>query len=265
VPPWQSVGDIMILCLDVGNSQLFAGVFADDTVLFRFRYGTQPSATSDEIGVFLKTVLRENNVTADGITHIAISSVVPSLDYSVRSACIKYFGIEPFILQAGIKTGLNIQYRNPLEVGSDRIANSIAATYLYPNQDIIVVDLGTTTNFCVLSRHKEFKGGLIMPGIRLAAESLQNNTAKLFPVEIIKPQHIIGRSTVENIQAGLYFSQWATIQAVHSRITADVFQGNKPLLLGTGGFSTLFDDGLFDHIETDLILHGLRIALQMNR
>ncbi len=256
---------MMILCLDVGNSQLFAGVFKDDTLLFRFRYGTQASASSDEIGVFLKAVLRENKIAAEEINAIAISSVVPSLDYSIRSACIKYFDIEPFILQAGTKTGLNIQYRNPLEVGSDRIANSIAATHFFPKQDLIIVDLGTTTTFGVVSQNKEFKGGLIMPGLRLAAEALQTKAAKLFPVEIVKPLQMVGRSTVENIQAGLYFSQLATIKEVHARVSQEIFQGQKPLLLGTGGFSSLFDDAqIFDRIFPDLVLHGLRIALQLN-
>ena len=156
----------MILCLDVGNSQLFGGVFAADNLQLRFRYDTRQIGSSDQIGIFLKNVLRENNLNNDKITQISICSVVPQLDYSLRSACIKYFHLEPFILQAGVKTGLQIKYRNPLEVGADRIANAIAATHHYPNQNILIIDFSTATIFCAISARKEYLGGVIMPGMR---------------------------------------------------------------------------------------------------
>ena len=132
----------MILCIDVGNSHIYGGVFDEDEIKLRFRH-TSKVSTSDELGIFLKSVLRENNCSPEKIKKIGICSVVPQLDYSLRSACVKYFSSEPFLLQAGVKTGLNIKYRNPLEVGADRIANAIAATHSYPNQNIIVIDFGT--------------------------------------------------------------------------------------------------------------------------
>lgn len=143
----------MILCIDVGNSHIYGGVFDGDEIKLRFRH-TSKVSTSDELGIFLKSVLRENNCSPETIRKIAICSVVPQVDYSLRSACVKYFSIDPFLLQAGVKTGLNIKYRNPVEVGADRIANAIAATHSFPNQNIIVIDFGTATTFCAISHKK---------------------------------------------------------------------------------------------------------------
>ena len=123
----------MLLCIDVGNSHMYGGVFVGAELKLRFRH-TSKVSTSDELGIFLKSVLRENECAPDLVKKISICSVVPQLDYSLRAACVKYFGVEPFFLQAGVKTGLNIKYRNPIEVGADRIANAIAASQFYPNK-----------------------------------------------------------------------------------------------------------------------------------
>ncbi len=255
----------MILCLDIGNSQVFGGVFAEDKIQLRFRYPTQRSTTSDQLGIFLKHVLRENSVDCKAVKQIAICSVVPSMDYSLRSACIKYFHIDPFMLQAGVKTGLKIKYRNPLEVGADRIADAIAAYKQFPQQNIIVIDMGTATTFSAISQDKEYLGGAILPGIRLSMESLSNNTAKLFTVEIVRPEAVVGRSTMESIQAGLYYSQLGAIREITQCLTQEVFANQKPLLIGTGGFAYLFEEEkIFDAIIPDLILQGLKFALEMN-
>lgn len=256
----------MILCLDVGNSQMYGGVFAEEKIQLRFRYPTQRGTTSDQLGIFLKNVLRENEVVCNTIKQIAICSVVPHMDYSLRSACIKYFDIDPFLLQAGVKTGLKIKYRNPIEVGADRIANAMAANKQFPEQNIIVIDMGTATTFCAISTNKEYLGGTILPGMRLSMETLSNNTAKLFAVEIVRPEVALGRSTMESIQAGLYFSQLGAIREVTQQITKEVFANKKPLLIGTGGFSHLFEqEKIFDAIIPDLILHGLKFALEINK
>src|SRR5688572_174328 len=154
----------MLLCLDVGNSHIYGGVFAQEILTLRFRH-TSKSSTSDEFGIFLKSVLRENHCSPNSINQIAICSVVPQLDYSLRSACFKYFSIEPFFLQAGVKTGLNIKYRNPVDVGADRIANAIAATHEFPEKNLIIIDFGTATTFCVINHQKAYLGGAILPGI----------------------------------------------------------------------------------------------------
>jgi len=255
----------MILCLDFGNSHLYGGAFVNDKLLLRFRHTTQ-LATSDELGIFLKSVLRENDIDNNQVQQIALCSVVPYLDYSLRSACKKYFNVEPFVLQAGVKTGLKIKYRNPLEVGADRIANAIAAINGYPQQNIIIVDFGTATTFCVISADKEYLGGVILPGVRLAMDALQSKTAKLPPVEIIKPQTTVGRSTIESIQSGLYYGTVGAVKQVIDRIQQQTFSDKPAIVLATGGFVNLFsEENLFTANVPDLVLQGLKIALRLNQ
>jgi type III pantothenate kinase len=255
----------MILALDVGNSQIYGGVFDKETLKFRFRKTSKTGASSDEIGIFLRSVLRENGMDPAKVRHIVMCSVVPDVVYSLKNACKKYFNLNPFLLQAGVKTGLKIEYRNPLEVGADRIANSIAAIHLYPKKDILVVDLGTATTFCAISKDKQYMGGSIVAGLRLNVESLENQTAKLPSVEIVSMKEALGRSTVESIQSGLYFGHLGTIREITRRITDECFDGEKPFVIGTGGFSSLFEkEKVFDVIHPDLVLQGLHLALKLN-
>lgn len=255
----------MMLCIDAGNSHIYGGVFIDDTIALRFRH-TSKVSTSDEMGIFLKTVLRENQCAPEAIRDIAICSVVPQLDYSLRSACIKYFSIDPFILQAGVKTGLNIKYRNPVDVGADRIANSIAAVEAWPSQNIIVIDFGTATTLCVINAQKEYWGGVILPGVRLSVDALSNNTAKLPGVEIIKPNQVVGRSTIESIQSGIFFGALGACRELITRIKNESFAGQDVVVLATGGFASLFDNqGIYDYLVPDLVLQGVRQAAIMNR
>ena len=199
------------------------------------------------------------------VTHIAMCSVVPDVVYSMKNACKKYFNMNPFLLQAGVKTGLKIDYRNPLEVGADRIANSIAATHLYPKKNLLIVDLGTATTFCAISKDKNYLGGSIVAGLRITMEALENQTAKLPSVEIIAMKEALGRSTTESIQSGLYFGHLGTIREISKRISDECFEGEKPFIIGTGGFSSLFEkEKIFDVTQPDLVLQGLLQALKMN-
>ncbi|HEX7675513.1 MAG TPA: type III pantothenate kinase [Bdellovibrio sp.] len=255
----------MILCLDVGNTQIYGGLFDKDKMVLSFRKNSKSGASSDETGIFLRTAIRENGYDPSKIRQIAICSVVPEVIYSLRGACMKYFNINPFILQAGVKTGLKVKYRNPLEVGADRIANSIAATHLYPNQNTIIVDLGTATTFCAVTKEKDYLGGSIVAGLRLCMEALESKTAKLPSVEIISMHEALGRSTVESIQSGLYYGHLGGMKEIIERITKECFHNEKPFVIGTGGFSSLFEkEKVFDVIVPDLVLKGMLIALQYN-
>ncbi len=255
----------MFLCLDIGNTQIFGGVFNGDNIDLQFRKSSKFSSSSDEFGIFFRTVLRENQIDSSHITHIAMCSVVPDVVYSVRNGCIKYFGIDPFVLQAGVKTGLKIKYQNPLEVGSDRIANAIAATKLYPDKNIVVIDFGTATTFDVLTKDKEYLGGAIIPGIRISMEALESKTAKLPAVEIDAPEKVIGRTTKDSIQAGLYYGQIGSVKEILSGISAEAFDGKKPFIIGTGGFANMFSKtGLFDAINPELVLRGIYYSAKMN-
>ena len=256
----------MILCLDVGNTQIHGGVFEDDKLVFQFRKTSQGTVSSDETGIFLKSVLRENGIEPSKIKEISMCSVVPGAVYSIRNGCIKYFDVDPFILQAGVKTGLKIKYRNPLEVGADRIANAIAGTQLYPDKNLIIVDFGTATTFDVITKEKDYLGGVILPGIKISGEALENKTSKLLSVEIVVPEETVGRSTKESIQSGLYYSQLAVVKELKERIKNESFGGKTPMVIGTGGFANLFESAkLFDAVHPDLVLKGLIFSLNMNK
>lgn len=256
----------MILTLDVGNTSLLGGVFENGNVILQFRKTSIVRSSSDELGVFFRGVLRENGIAPDNIEGVSICSVVPDADHSIRNAFIKYFDITPFELRPGAKTGLQIRYHNPLEVGADRIANAIAAVNLYHNQNLIITDFGTATTFCVISKAREYLGGIIAPGVQISLETLVRNTAKLHSVEIINLEKTVGRTTAESIQSGLFLGQLGAVKEVIQRVTAEAFAGVKPIVIGTGGFSSLFaDEGLFDAIHTDLALHGLYLALKLNQ
>ncbi len=257
----------MLLCLDVGNSQIFGGLFDGEGVLqVQFRRTSQLRSSSDELGVFFRTVLRENDVDPDLIADVAICCVVPDLLYSLRACCQKYFSLEPLVLRPGIKTGLKIQYRDPREVGADRLADAVGATTIFPGKNLIVADFGTATTLCAITRKKEFLGGNIVPGVRLAMEALEERTAQLPAVEIIPPRNALGRSTIESIQSGLYWSNVGMVRELITRIIAEEFEDDPPLVIGTGGFAQLFiREKLFDRVVPDLILEGLREIVRLNR
>lgn len=256
----------MVLCLDIGNTQLFGGLFKDDKVVFRFRKVMNKGISSDEIGIFLRSVIRENGFDPALVSRIAYCSVVPDLNHSLENSCRHYFNIEPFSLKPGVKTGLKIKYTNPGEVGADRIADAIGAYTLYPGKNIIIVDFGTATTIEVLTKDKEYLGGAIVPGLKIAMQALEERTARLPKVEIVKPERACGRSTVESIQSGLYFGNLGIVREIVKVITRENFKGEEPMVIGTGGFSGMFrDSGVFDEIIPDLVLDGIYKAQELNR
>ena len=255
----------MILCLDVGNSQIYGGVFDGDQLKLQFRSTSQQRSSSDEFGIFFRTVLRENNIDPSEIDRIAICCVVPDVLYSLRAGCQKYFGLEPLELRPGTKTGLKILYRDPREVGADRIADAVGAISLFPDRNLVVADFGTATTICAITRDREFLGGNIIPGVRLAMEALESRTAQLPSVEIKQAKGAYGRSTVESIQTGLYWSNVGMVRELVTQITQERFADDPPLVVGTGGFAQLFNrEKLFDRIVPDLILIGLREIMRLN-
>jgi type III pantothenate kinase len=258
----------MLLCLDIGNSQIHGGVFEGTRLRAQFRKTTHPLGSSDEFGVFFATVLRENGVDPAAIHRVALCTVVPAALFPIRGACLKYLRSEPFVLQAGVKTGLKVRYRNPHEVGADRIANAIAAIHRHPGRNLIIVDCGTATTFDVVTSDADYLGGAILPGIGVSAESLASRTAKLPHVEIARPEAALGRTTVESIQSGLYFSQVGAIRVLTAELAREGFAADsaqRAHIIGTGGFARLFErENLFDEIIPELVLHGLREAELMN-
>ena len=255
----------MKLCLDVGNSHIYGGVYDSGRALLTFRKASKLGSSSDEYGLFFRNVLRENGIDPNQVREIALCSVVPEVVYAISGACQKYFDIRPFILQAGVKTGLKIQYQNPLEVGTDRIANAIAGVELFPDRNLIILDLGTATTLCAIGKDRSYRGGVILPGLKMSMQALESGTSKLGSVEIIRMETCLGRTTASSIQSGLYFGHLGAMREIMHRIQLEEFDSQRPKVIATGGFATLFGGtGLFDQIEQDLVLRGLLAVLEMN-
>lgn len=257
----------MMLCLDVGNTQIYGGVFdAQGVIQHRFRMTTSAVKTSDEIGIFLKAVLEQNGVSdISKITQVGVCSVVPQQDHSLKNAILKYFKVQPFFLEAGVKTGIKLKATNPKEVGADRIASAIAGCHLYENQNLIIVDFGTAITVDVISAEKDYLGGVILAGVRLNVEALGLKTAKLPFVQVQKPEKIVGRTTVECIQSGIFYGTVGSIKEIVSQIKAETFPQQENLVIATGGFAGMFQgEGLFDVEAPDLVLEGLRTCYLKN-
>lgn len=256
----------MILALDVGNSHIFGGLFVDDEIQIRFRRNSKGEMTSDELGVFLRGVLREWGVDPSRVADVACCSVVPEHHHAILNCSLKYFQTEPFFLRAGVRTGLKVSVRNPAEVGADRIAAAVGASLLHPEQNLVVVDFGTATTLDILRGGSEYLGGIILPGLRSSMECLVERTAKLPPVEIVIPEQLLGRSTVESIQSGLYYSHYFGIREMMAALARQEFPNQPMVRIGTGGFSRLFEKaGLFDAIYPDLVLQGLYHTFKLNQ
>lgn len=256
----------MLLTLDVGNSQIFCGVYDGEELKTTFRRTSSVRASSDEFGTFFRTTLRENGVDPAEIHMAGICSVVPDVVRSLRNSFRKYFGFEAFLLEPGVKTGLKIRYRNPLEVGADKIANAIGALSRFPRRNLIIVDFGTATTLCAVTKEKEYLGGIITPGISISMAALESRTARLPAVEIVRPSTILGRSIVESIQSGLYYGTLASVRFLAASLTKQYFADEHPLTIGTGGFGRLFEnEGLFDEFVPELALLGLRRAIELSQ
>lgn len=256
----------MILTIDVGNTQMLGGLFEGDTLLFQFRRITSGSTSSDELGLFLRAVLRENGYDPALVESIVCCSVVPAINYALASACHKYFGTEALFIQSGTKTGLKIKYSNPKDVGADRIANAIGGIAEFPDKDLVIIDMGTATTFDAVTCDREYLGGAIVPGLKMSMNALETGTAKLPSVEILRAGKACGSSTIEAIQSGLYYGHIGLIREMIGRFRNECFCGRDPVVIGTGGFARLFaEERLFTVILPDLVLSGLRKALDLNK
>lgn len=255
----------MILCLHIGNTHVVGGVFDGQDLKLEFRRTSHARMSADEFGLFLRGVLLANDISPAAVSQAAMSSVMPEATNALSGACRKYFDVEPFIIRAGVRTGLKIRYRNPLEVGADRIANAIAAVHHYPDRELVLARFGTATTFCAIGADKTYLGGVILPGMRISLEALVTRAAKLSSVEIAAVDHVLGRSTAESMQSGLFYGQIGMAREIIGRIRSEAFDGRQALVVGTGEFAGLFEPaGLLDVIRPQLVLEGLVLANMMN-
>lgn len=255
----------MIFVMDIGNTNIKAAVFDGDTLLKRWRCVTEPSMTSDQYGIIMADLFRYHGLDMKAIEGIMISSVVPTINFTIEHMCGDYFGMEPRFLVPGMKTGLNIKYENPRELGSDRIANAVAVSTLYGGPSIFI-DFGTATTYGVVSEKNEFLGGAIGPGLRMMNRAIATGTAKLPSIELVMPQKVIGRTTVANIQSGILFGYIGSVEKIVSGMKAEIGRPDAKVI-ATGGMAHMVKNNsdVIDIINPDLTLTGLRIIYEKNQ
>lgn len=259
----------MTLTLDVGNTRLSCGVFDEKKLLHTFSCETGGGLSEDKedkLADFFLSELNRAGFQPSDISEIAACSVVPTLNFSIAKACQSAFGKEVFLLNSSCKTGLKINYQPLEKLGTDRIAAAAGAISLVQDKNLIVVDMGTATTVDVITSEKEFCGGAILPGINLMLKSLGSGTAQLPEVQMTRPENLPGTSTEECIQSGVFYGALGGIKELILCFARKAFEGQKPYVIATGGFSYLFeDDGLFDRIEKNLVLEGLNQITKMNK
>jgi len=254
----------MIFVLDVGNTNTVLGVYKNDELKHHWRIETSRNKTEDEYGMIIKSLLAHEELSFMDFDGIIISSVVPPIMSALERMCEKYFKMKPLIVGAGIKTGLDIKYDNPKEVGADRIVNAVAAIQKYGGP-LIIVDFGTATTYCYVNEKKQYMGGAIAPGIGISTEALYSRASKLPRIEIVKPDSIVGKSTVSAMQAGILYGYVGQVEGIVRRMKAE--SPVEPKVIATGGLSALIADesNLIDVVDPYLTLTGLRIIYQRNK
>jgi len=258
---------LLLLVIDVGNTNIVLGVYEEDKLLYDWRIATDKDRTSDEYGLLFEQIFKYNGLSTKDVKNIIISSVVPPLMHTLPAMSIKYFNIKPIVVGPGVKTGMNIKYDNPREVGADRIVNAVAAYEKYGGP-LIIVDFGTAITFCAVSKEGEYLGGAITPGIKISSEALFLRTAKLPKVEIAKPKNVIAKNTINSIQSGLVYGYIGMVDYIIEKMIEELKEGDEEIkVVATGGFSNLIaaESKYIKKIDKLLTLEGLRIIFNRNK
>ncbi|MCX7970511.1 MAG: type III pantothenate kinase [Negativicutes bacterium] len=253
----------MLLAIDVGNTNIVIGVYDGSQLVGHWRIGTDRLRTSDEYGIQINSLLASRGYRPQQVSDAVVSTVVPPITGTILRMCQRYFEREPLLVTAQMETGLTIRYDNPAEVGADRIVNAVAAYHLFGGP-LIIIDFGTATTFCAVSRGGEYLGGAIAPGIVISAEALYQRAARLPRIELVRPQRVIARSTVASMQAGIVFGYAGLVKEIVERMKQDL---PGATVVATGGLAQLVggDSRVIDRLEPFLTLEGLRIIHQLNR
>ena len=255
----------MLLVIDVGNTNITLGVFKKEELLGTFRMTTKLPRTSDEYGIMLKELIERQGISSKDINAVIIASVVPDIMHSLGSAMIKYFGIKPVIVSAGIKTGIRIVTENPKQVGADRIVDAGAAYTLYGGP-VIVIDFGTATTYDIVGPDATFEGAVIAPGIRTSAQAMWGQAAMLPAIEIKKPDTILAKETVSSMQAGIVFGQIGQVEYIVERIRRESgYRDAKVVASGGLGNIIARETEAIDVYDPQLTLKGLRIIYEKNK
>ena len=254
----------MLLTIDVGNTNTVLGIYAGKELVRSWRVKTDPRNTADELWLQLRALVADYEITG-----LAVCSTVPAVLRELRTMITNYFSdIRVTIVEPGIKTGVPLLVDNPKEIGADRIANTLAAHTLYPNDPVIVVDFGTSTNLDVVSPKGEFLGGALAAGIEISVDALAARAAQLRKVELVRPRSVIGKNTVEALQSGMIYGFAGQVDGLVKRITAELRESypGQPIVIATGGLAPLVLGiaETIQHHEPDLTLIGLRLIHERN-
>ena len=255
----------MLLAIDIGNTNVTIGVFDGLDLVATARVATEPGRMSDEYGLTLTQLLPAKGVPIERVDEVAMCSVVPPLTPTFVQICKDFFpGVQPLVVGAGVKTGVRVLYDNPRDVGSDRIADAAATFRLYGGP-AVVVDFGTATVLDAISAEGDYIGGAIAPGLTVAADSLFHSTSQLRRVELARPCSAIGKNTIQALQSGLVLGYADLVRGMVDRFDREL--GGSATVVATGGLAGLMQEeiGLFDVVDPDLTLTGLRIIHELNQ
>ncbi|WP_432353773.1 type III pantothenate kinase [Sporosarcina sp. A2] len=254
----------MLLVLDTGNTNIVLGVYEGEELMHHWRMETYRQKTEDEYAMQVKALFSHVGLEFSDITGIIISSVVPPVMFPLEQMCKKYFNQEAVIVGPGVKTGLNIKYENPREVGADRIVNAVAAIHEY-GSPLVIVDFGTATTYCYVNEHAEYMGGAIAPGINISMEALFDRASKLPRIELTRPEHVVGKNTVSAMQAGILYGYVGQVEGLVGRMKAE--SKKVPTVIATGGLAPLIskETDTIDIVDDYLTLKGLKLIYERNQ
>lgn len=254
----------MLLAFDIGNTNITIGIFDGEDVRATWRIATDVERLADEYAVMVLGLLGTERIDPTSVTEAVMASVVPDLGPIFEQLCKRYFSVEPLVIGTGTRTGVRILYDNPREVGADRIVDVVAAMHLYGPPPLIIVDFGTATVFDAVSGEGDYLGGAIAPGIGIASEALFERAAKLYRVELERPKAAIGKNTVGAIQSGTLYGYVGLLEGMVARFQREL--GGKARVIATGGWAERVakETHVFDAVDQDLTLIGLRLLHEMN-
>jgi type III pantothenate kinase len=254
----------MLLTVDIGNTNVTLGVFDGENLRTTLRIETDVNRMSDEYAATMLTVLAHHGIKTSEIKEAVMCSVVPPLVSTFEDLLRRYFKTTALVVRTGVKTGVRITYPNPREIGADRIVNAAAARHLYRGA-VIIVDMGTGTTFDIVSNEGDFIGGVIAPGIGIAAQALYTRTAALPRVELVTPEKAIGTTTITAMQSGIVFGYIGLVEGLLKRVQKEL--GGKAFVVATGGYAQIIADGtkMIDEVNPDITLVGLKLIYQMNK
>jgi type III pantothenate kinase len=253
-----------LLAVDVGNTNIVIGAFEKEELRHQWRLSTRAEDSGDELGVTVRGLFDSASLSSADIHAAVISCVVPRLERALQEMCTEYLHLEPLMVSPGIRTGVQIRYDNPKEVGADRVVNGLAAFRKYGGP-AIVIDFGTSTNFDAIGPNGDFIGGAIAPGINISMDALFSRAAKLTRVDLQAPRSVIGKNTVESIQSGFLYGFVGQVEGIVERMRAELGEGCK--VIATGGLAPLISAHAkgIDAVDERLTLDGLRFIFELNQ